>query len=66
MKSAAWPLPISPSVTGTALWMPTIPAFTGADPSLGSALLTARQFVEEYPVETAGKGLLFTGTPWRG
>lgn len=37
-------------------------AFRGADPSLGRALLTARKFVEAYPVDTAGKGLLFTGS----
>jgi len=34
----------------------------GADPSLGRAHLTARKFVEAYPVDTAGKGLLFTGS----
>ena len=38
------------------------PAFRGADPSLGRAHLTARKFVEAYPVDTAGKGLLFTGS----
>jgi DNA replication protein DnaC len=38
------------------------PALKGADPSLGMALLTARKFVEAYPIDTAGKGLLFTGT----
>jgi len=38
------------------------PAFKGADASLGKALLTARRFVEEYPADTAGKGLLFTGS----
>ena len=37
-------------------------AFRGADPSLGRANLTARKFVEAYPVDTAGKGLLFTGS----
>ena len=37
-------------------------AFRGADPSLGRAHLTARKFVEAYPVDTAGKGLLFTGS----
>jgi DNA replication protein DnaC len=36
--------------------------FKGADPSLGNALRTARKFVEAYPVDTAGKGLLFTGS----
>jgi DNA replication protein DnaC len=38
------------------------PAFKGADPSLGLALLTARKFVDAYPVDTAGRGLLFVGT----
>src|SRR5208283_4323170 len=38
------------------------PAFRGADASLSRALLTARKFVEAYPVDTAGKGLLFTGS----
>jgi len=38
------------------------PGFKGANPSLGKALLTARKFVEAYPVDTAGKGLLFTGS----
>jgi DNA replication protein DnaC len=37
-------------------------AFRGADPSLGRAHLTARKFVEAYPVDTAGKGLLFAGS----
>ena len=37
-------------------------AFRGADTSLGRAHLTARKFVEAYPVDTAGKGLLFTGS----
>jgi DNA replication protein DnaC len=37
-------------------------AFRGADPSLGRAHLVARRFVESYPVDTAGKGLLFTGS----
>ncbi|MGB8258940.1 MAG: ATP-binding protein [Terracidiphilus sp.] len=37
-------------------------AFRGADPSLGRAHLTARRFVDAYPVDTAGKGLLFTGS----
>jgi len=37
-------------------------AFHGADPSLGRAHLVARRFVEAYPVDTAGKGLLFTGS----
>jgi DNA replication protein DnaC len=38
------------------------PAFKGADPSLGMALLTARKFVDNYPVDTAGRGLMFVGT----
>ncbi len=33
-----------------------------ADRSLSRALQTARKFVEAYPVDTAGKGLLFTGS----
>jgi len=37
-------------------------AFRGADPSLGRAHLTARKFVDAYPVDTAGKGLLFVGS----
>jgi DNA replication protein DnaC len=36
--------------------------YHGADPSLREALLTARRFVEEFPVDTAGKGLLYTGS----
>jgi DNA replication protein DnaC len=35
--------------------------FPGADPSLERALTTARRFVDEYPVDTAGKGILFVG-----
>jgi DNA replication protein DnaC len=38
------------------------PEFPGANPTLGKALLTARRFVEEYPVDTAGKGLMFVGS----
>lgn len=37
-------------------------AFRGADQSLSRAHLTARRFVDAYPVDTAGKGLLFTGS----
>jgi DNA replication protein DnaC len=37
-------------------------AFPGADQSQARALLTARKFVEAYPVDTAGKGLLFIGS----
>jgi len=33
-----------------------------ADPSLRTALWEARRFVEAYPVETDGKGLLLTGS----
>ncbi len=33
-----------------------------ADPSLGRALMTARSFVKEYPLDTEHKGLLFTGS----
>jgi DNA replication protein DnaC len=36
--------------------------YHGANRSLGEALRTARKFVEAYPVDTAGKGLLFTGS----
>ena len=35
--------------------------FRGADASMRQAHLTARRFVESYPVETDGKGLLITG-----
>jgi DNA replication protein DnaC len=38
------------------------PEFKDADKSLGFALTAARKFVDAYPVDTAGKGLLFTGT----
>jgi DNA replication protein DnaC len=38
------------------------PSFHGADSSLAKAHLTARKFVEAYPVDTGGKGLLFTGS----
>jgi DNA replication protein DnaC len=37
-------------------------SFRGADTSLNRAHMTARKFVEAYPVDTAGKGLLFTGS----
>lgn len=37
-------------------------AFRGAHPSLAQAHLTARRFVDDYPVDTAGKGLMFTGS----
>jgi DNA replication protein DnaC len=35
--------------------------FPGIHSSQRNALLAARRFVDEYPVDTAGKGLLFTG-----
>jgi len=35
--------------------------FNGANPSLGKALQSARKFVEVYPVDTGGKGLLIVG-----
>ena len=38
------------------------PSFPGADASLASALLTARRFVEDYPVNTSGKGLMLIGS----
>ncbi len=39
----------------------TFHVYHGADRLLAEALTTARRFVDEYPVDTAGKGLLFTG-----
>ncbi len=36
--------------------------YHGADRSLAEALQTARKFVDAYPVDTAHKGLLFTGS----
>ncbi len=36
--------------------------FRGADPSLGTALMTTRRLAEGYPLETGGRGLLFTGS----
>ena len=60
-RSAAWPPRTFPSATAIALDGYET-AFRGADPSLGKAHLTARKFVEAYPVDTAGKGLLFTGS----
>ncbi len=42
------------------------PSYPRADDSLGRALLTARRFVEAYPVDTAGRGLLFVGTTGLG
>lgn len=40
----------------------TYEIYHGADRSLSEALQTARRFVDAYPVDTAGKGLLFTGS----
>jgi len=37
-------------------------SFRGADPSMRQAKMMARRFVESYPVETDGKGLLLTGS----
>lgn len=37
-------------------------AFGGADSSLSRAYSIARSFAEAYPVDTAGKGLLFVGS----
>ncbi len=42
------------------------PCFPGADPCLERALTTARRFVDEYPVDTAGKGILFVGSMGTG
>jgi len=36
--------------------------FRGADPSLARALITARGFVDAYPLHTEGKGLLLVGS----
>jgi DNA replication protein DnaC len=36
-------------------------SFKGAHPSLKHALRTAKKFVDSYPVETDGRGLLLTG-----
>jgi DNA replication protein DnaC len=38
------------------------PVYHGAHRSLGEALQTARKFVDAYPVDTAHKGLLLTGS----
>ena len=40
--------------------------FAGVHSTQRSALVTARRFVDEYPVDTAGKGLLFTGSSGLG
>src|SRR6185437_13381516 len=36
------------------------------DETLSRALLTARKFVDAYPVDTAGKGLIFVGSAGLG
>jgi DNA replication protein DnaC len=38
------------------------PRFTGADSSLSTGHMTARRFVDGYPVTTEGHGLLLTGS----
>jgi len=38
------------------------PSYRGADASLSRALQMARKFAETYPVDTAGRGLLFVGS----
>jgi DNA replication protein DnaC len=40
--------------------------FPGATHSIQKALITAREFVKCYPLETNGTGLLLTGGPGRG
>jgi DNA replication protein DnaC len=42
------------------------PTYPGAHTSLGRALQMARKFAENYPVDTAGRGLLFVGTAGLG
>lgn len=42
------------------------PSYPRADESLARAMLTARRFVEAYPVDTAGRGLLFAGSAGLG
>ena len=42
------------------------PSYPGADSSLGRALQMARKFAETYPVDTAGRGLLFVGAAGLG
>jgi DNA replication protein DnaC len=39
-----------------------VPNYSGNNPSLSAALLQARNFVRAYPLETAGNGLLLTGS----
>jgi DNA replication protein DnaC len=40
--------------------------FPGANSTLAQALLMARKYVDAYPVDTAGNGLLFVGTAGLG
>jgi DNA replication protein DnaC len=42
------------------------PSYPRADGTLGRALKLARTFVDTYPVDTAGRGLLFVGTTGLG
>jgi DNA replication protein DnaC len=42
------------------------PSYPGADASLARALQMARKFAETYPVDTAGRGLLFVGAAGLG
>jgi DNA replication protein DnaC len=42
------------------------PSYPKADASLNRALRTARTFAETYPVDTAGRGLLFVGAAGLG
>jgi DNA replication protein DnaC len=42
------------------------PSYPGADPTLSRALQMSRKFAETYPVDTAGRGLLFVGTAGLG
>ena len=42
------------------------PSYPRADESLSRGLLTARKFVDAYPVDTAGRGLLFVGSAGLG
>ena len=38
-----------------------VPNYAGENPSLSAALVRARSFAREYPIDIYGKGLLFTG-----
>ncbi len=56
-------MPISQTATSTARSRATRPRFSFfATASLGRAHLRARKFVDGYPLETAGTGLLLTGS----